>query len=529
MAAALLLCGLVAYQVYASGILRIDDAYITFSFSKNLASGNGPVYSHGVRVEGYSNFLWMVLNALPLAIDRNLDPYVGARLLALPFFALLLLATYGLARARLSRLWAFLTVLLLALHSDIIWAFLSGLETLPYTALITAAFACQVAPRGWRRRRLAVPFMTAAALMRIDGFVPLGFLLGWELFESLLDRRGLAPYLRQVLPWVALYLLWFTWRWWYYGLPLPSTYYAKALFHVMDKEAGWNYAGEELAATGVLVMVPFLILLLHRLARPVWLLVFYAAGHTAYVIRVGGDWMPFSRFFVPIVPIVYVLCVWAVVDVAARARALRIWPRLHHVLAVLLGLGALGRVAIYTNNPWGKPDARTRDRMGMAVGNAEHVASLRRAAELLNLVVPSGKRLVTDYAGVIAYYTDAAIIDMWGLCNAMIATRGNADGIRPMYGRTCHACYPELGPDYFHTETPWLRAADALGSHEAVLHAVWQMDSIQRYLDVRSTFRSGRIIDRRDGQALFFLERRDGPPPARHLPAWASLDYPFGS
>src|SRR3954465_1658771 len=31
----------------------IDDSFITFSFSKNLAAGNGPLYSHGVRAEGY--------------------------------------------------------------------------------------------------------------------------------------------------------------------------------------------------------------------------------------------------------------------------------------------------------------------------------------------------------------------------------------------------------------------------------------------------------------------------------------------
>ena len=47
-------------QLVAAGDARIDDAYITFSFSKNLALGHGPVYSHGVRVEGYSTFLWMV-------------------------------------------------------------------------------------------------------------------------------------------------------------------------------------------------------------------------------------------------------------------------------------------------------------------------------------------------------------------------------------------------------------------------------------------------------------------------------------
>ena len=528
--AGLVLWGLLVWQIRASGPFRVDDAYITFSFSKNLATGNGPVYSHGVRVEGYSNFLWMALNALPAALAPNLDAYLSARLLILPFLALLLLATYLLARARVSGPWAFAAVLLLCLHSDIVLAFLSGLETLPYAALVTAAFACQAAPRGLRRRQLALPFMTAAALMRIDGFLPLAFLLAWELFESRLDRRLQARgYLRWALPWVAIWATWFAWRWWYYGLPLPSTYYAKALLPIVSRGSGWSYAHTELTTTGVMVVVPFLILLAHRIVRPVWMLLLFAAGHIAYVIRVGGDWMPFARFFIPIVPIGCVLCVWAVADLAARARALRRVPQVLHAVAVLIGLLVLGRVALRTNSTWGNPDDKKREHIAMAVENDAHVNRLRRAAELLNLVVPSGKRLVTDFAGEIAYYTDAYVIDMWGLCNATISTRGNTDGIHPMYGRTCHACYPELHPDYFHTEFPWLRAPDAFLSHGSVVSAVWQMDRIIRHLDVLGGFRSGRIIDRRDGSALFFLEHRDGPdPPLRNLPAWASIDYPFG-
>src|SRR5690606_37715815 len=46
------------------GDARVDDAYITFAFSKNLALGKGPIYGFDLRVEGYSNFLWMILSSL---------------------------------------------------------------------------------------------------------------------------------------------------------------------------------------------------------------------------------------------------------------------------------------------------------------------------------------------------------------------------------------------------------------------------------------------------------------------------------
>ena len=43
----------------------VDDAFISFRYVRNLLDGHGLVFNPGERVEGYSNFLWvMVLAAL---------------------------------------------------------------------------------------------------------------------------------------------------------------------------------------------------------------------------------------------------------------------------------------------------------------------------------------------------------------------------------------------------------------------------------------------------------------------------------
>jgi arabinofuranosyltransferase len=39
----------------------VDDSFITFRFVQQWAAGNGIVYNIGEYVEGYSNFLWLVL------------------------------------------------------------------------------------------------------------------------------------------------------------------------------------------------------------------------------------------------------------------------------------------------------------------------------------------------------------------------------------------------------------------------------------------------------------------------------------
>src|SRR3954471_1338983 len=67
--AALAVAALFIWETRVLTPVAIDDAYITFSYSKNLATGHGPVYGHGERVEGYSNFLWMVAVAIGLLVS----------------------------------------------------------------------------------------------------------------------------------------------------------------------------------------------------------------------------------------------------------------------------------------------------------------------------------------------------------------------------------------------------------------------------------------------------------------------------
>ena len=59
----------------------VDDAFISFRYAENLVAGNGLVFNPGERVEGYTNFLWVVLIAPFLAL--GVDPELAARVLGL--------------------------------------------------------------------------------------------------------------------------------------------------------------------------------------------------------------------------------------------------------------------------------------------------------------------------------------------------------------------------------------------------------------------------------------------------------------
>ncbi|MEO7036160.1 MAG: hypothetical protein ABI548_19630, partial [Polyangiaceae bacterium] len=174
-------------QTRREGSFRVDDAYITFSFSKNLGTGHGPVFSHGLRVEGYSNFLWMVLVA-PHYVFTTSDPYLYARCLSFTCVALTLVAVYRLTRRAGSAVAAFAAVLLLACCSDLFRAAASGLETAAYAAAIIVGWSVYLAEPSDRRRWSLLAFVPAA-LMRIDGFVPMLIVFGVEVLSALSERR----------------------------------------------------------------------------------------------------------------------------------------------------------------------------------------------------------------------------------------------------------------------------------------------------------------------------------------------------
>jgi hypothetical protein len=524
---ALIVSGAVFAWEVASVRFSVDDAYITYSFSKNLARGAGPLYGHGVRVEGYSNFLWMVLVAIPLAVARDADPLMLARGLTVVFVVMLLGATYSLARMRSPFSLSLAAAGLVAINPNLLLAFKSGLETVPYAALVTVGFLLYLR---WADGRHGRPYhmiaFLAAALMRIDGFIPLGFIIGYDVVASVLERRfSIREQLRLALPALFVWGLWFTWRWNYYGLPLPSTYYAKALIPELMPRRGELYVLDELYASGLfvsLVAYCYLLWQRHRPALPVGL---FAIGQLVYAAHVGGDWMPSGRFVLPAFPLLFVISSWAAADAIAVVRGL---GRLIGVLAWLpFSAGIAWLVARTETHLTSSPLIRRK--LAAAAEQEEHVERLKEAARYLALVVPSGGRLVTDYGGVLAYYTDAAPIEMWGLCNAEIATKGNAERVNPEYGRTCPACYADLNPEYFHLLPPLLRRTNSFARHEDVVMTVWQTDTIGRYLDFSRDFVSGRIVDTRTGKALWFLERKRPGwlPKPRRASRLMVVEYPF--
>ena len=273
-------------------------------------------------------------------------------------------------------------------------------------------------------------------------------------------RFSLTKLARWALPAFAVWGAYFAWRYSYYGLLLPTTYYAKTVVAQGDPDRGVRQAFDFVRDYGGLALLPLVTLaLVGRTRRSATCLALAVALQIGYATTVGGDWMPFNRFFSPIVPLAAVLVAWG---------SAHLWGlRASSMDAALAGTPATAFAALLFScvhmHVESVDSPQERDKLGTATHNGNHVRdNLLANKDLMAYVVRRpGDKLVTDYAGVFSVFTDAEVIDVWGLCNEDIALHGGTNGINPIYGKECAECYTRIKPDYFHIGMPIVRQRDS--------------------------------------------------------------------
>jgi len=217
-----------------------EDWYITFRASKNLAAGEGLVFTPGQRVHSFTSPLGVLIPAgLSAAVGNNADGLV------LWLFRIVSSLTLGVAAVMLARLGMRLGLSLWPMVL-LLGAFCLDLKTLLFSIngmetafLLLAVVVTLLAYWDLSRARFWQLGVAWALLMwvRPDGCVYIAaFSLGLLLFgftnERIKTRKELLVCLVLAgLVTTALYLPWFLWAWWYYGTPVPHTILAKGSMH----------------------------------------------------------------------------------------------------------------------------------------------------------------------------------------------------------------------------------------------------------------------------------------------------------
>lgn len=351
-----------------------DDAHISFRYARQLLDGHGLVFNVGERVEGYTNFLWILEVALLSAVSPLALPQAAtvlSALLTVGTFAIVLSWARTGPVVALRPFVALTAFGLLAINRHVaVWA-TSGLETRQFTFLVVLGAYLAHRARGRPRLLLwAALALAAAELTRPEGPLFWGGVLLWYLLDGHRHRRlGGRGLLALTAPFIAVVIGHYLFRRLYYGDWLPNTYYAKHLRAWPD--AGIHYFTALFCESALYLALPLAVLgafyrFMHRRDGLPLLMICLVIPHAIYLVQIGGDHFEFRvfDFYWPL---------WALVcaeGLALIVLLLRLWARRRWRRAALLGftVGGAGAVvlAVYTVTLQIAPQLLTYEQTGFS-------------------------------------------------------------------------------------------------------------------------------------------------------------------
>ncbi|MFH0944267.1 MAG: hypothetical protein V2A76_03635, partial [Planctomycetota bacterium] len=305
-----------------------DDAFISFRYARNLAEGHGLRYNlgDGEPVEGYSNFLWVIICSVFefFRMDITLWPLLlsaacGVAVLWLVFDLLSRRLEVGAPAA-------FLATLSLACYPPFALWSTGGLATMPFALAVLLTLERLVLRRSGPDvlgGSLAGLFL---ALLRLEGIAWFAVIL----FLAFLSRRLAKDDARRALRKCTLivgvlFASYYAWRTLYYGMALPNTAYAKAALDAPRLLRGLAYVGSYfLTFVTPVLIIPAAFCACRKGRRPIGLpLLALALAFPAYSILVTGDFMPMGRFLVPAASFQVLLLGWLLHDLWVKGIAMK--------------------------------------------------------------------------------------------------------------------------------------------------------------------------------------------------------------
>lgn len=288
-----------------------DDAFISFTFAKSLVEGNGLTW-FGSRVEGYTNFLWVMWIAFGMKL--GIEPITWSYAGGLASLAGCVWCLWEISRRVFKEhLPMLLAVLLFIGNFSVLCYATGGLETMLQTFLVALSFLLAMvitAGEEIKGSRCIVLSLTVAAavLTRLDSAV-IVFLIVLDVLISIASKKSpLKNSLALLFPATIILLGWFAWRWSFYGKLLPNTYYAKVAWDRRSFSNGILYLGRflhwYLLWPIILLGLAGMVRRRRRLDRPIRLALFIIAAWFVYIVAVGGDFMEF-RFIIPVAPFLF--------------------------------------------------------------------------------------------------------------------------------------------------------------------------------------------------------------------------------
>ncbi|MGO9570237.1 MAG: hypothetical protein ACLP5H_22130 [Desulfomonilaceae bacterium] len=412
----------------------IDDAYISLRYAENWANGHGPVFNPGEHVEGYTNFLLVVVETLLFRFGLG-DLFYVRIFSILCGIALLGVVEYFTWHRHRSVFAATSAGLLVGTSAPLVLWTVGGLETTLFALLVTIGVILEIlwlqgrVSAGWCISKGLVFFL--AALSRPDAGIFVAVVVACDFVYSWGRKSwsGLIAFLASFCCPVLIYL---AWKFHFYGQIVPLPVYTKVPAHNLlytFMTGGAKFLSFLAIDLNTVFVLGFLYAMFLGPSKDLIKLritnlpfIFIASATCAYALYIMSLGFAVAsdeayRYYVPLVPFMTVALVlaWPEGRFFQRGRAA--------VIAVALVCTMVGIRAFDLWWMWNKD---------YCFGLATWCFSAKEQVDLLDQAnIPAGKWLRTNAkpddsivlvdAGAVPYFSKLRTIDIWSLNDLELA------------------------------------------------------------------------------------------------------------
>ncbi|MEE9443814.1 MAG: hypothetical protein V3V99_14215 [candidate division Zixibacteria bacterium] len=397
-----------------------DDSYITFRYSKHLSEGRGLVFNPGDSnpVEGYTNFLWMIIMTIPHFLGWS--PIIFSKIIGLLCYCGCGLTLYQYTRFKTgSSFWGCLATVPLIILPSTYFHTISGMETILYDFILLLVFISGYEIITSAKKPTAWQIAAAPALVLLAGMTrPEGLLPG--LIALLVIYYGTRRVHRKQLLRLSFFLLflpgliYFIWRVTYFGWLLPNTFYVKF---------GQPFNGIEWLAKsfGSLAGIIIIAILSYATGRhteqkkiitPLYYFVFLIMAILAYsASNLMMNYM--NRFLFHILPVVFLILALELHTIFSNDS--------NNKSSVPVSCGYIFAIVIICTFPLLHRDKTETAHMALYESHLNN-AHIKLANELKQVHLPQElKTLAVGDAGAIPYYSEWVSYDFVGLNDEYVA------------------------------------------------------------------------------------------------------------
>jgi len=397
-----------------------DDTYITLRYVENFLDGKGLVFNQGENVEGYTSFLWvMILSGIALT---GINLVLASQMLSLTFGIAVILLTYFvsdklvlLKAERSKNYFNLIPVYLLALTGAASYWSVSGMETslFSFLVLLGVYFFIGSENNNAINIKFSITFLLAS-LTRPEGMFVFALIIFYKFISSKGVWKAILIELAILLIPLSLYL---SFRLFYYGYPFPNTFYAKTGFTEFYLTRGLNYFwdfAKSYTLYGSFLLLPVFLWKARSIRETQMLFYFLCIVYISGIIIIGGDVLPMHRFFLPIIPLIYILVAKSLQylnSIYAKDNLIK-----KNLFIVIIFFIISAGIIIHKNEKT-KLNLVYRTEIGLVTKMKVYAEWLKEQQEKRSSRLTAAASTI----GAVGYFSQAKIIDLLGLTDEFIA------------------------------------------------------------------------------------------------------------